>query len=440
MAAAILVLWSNDTLAATLPDSTVTAIATATTDPITLSQQPTPTRPSVFSQPAMLPDASHAVLSQQLVEDTDPAVPLLRPVPTHPLNFGHPAQFPVMAPAPNGPNAAPFASPLNGPGTVADRMPPSSHGLVIEKSYPLQKNEGVYTAFANYKGQRSFLKCAKDEERFKAERDALLAIHAGNAEKYGFQPSVKSAFVRILDSAKTPDGVYCVILERLDGINLRQFASMLTLTQRSKILPLIFVQFIKALQYMHRLGWMHGDIKPANIIITRGVNNMPKVTIINFDWAQMAGKEMRPSVGGTHGYRPPEDYLDDPNRLLNQYARDSWMIGATIYASFTGAPPYGFSYDPHTKKSVTWASDQMKSEMLKIRDTGVNTCKNITFSSSIRLLALMKMLMVPKFEMRSLVTQLSSAVLTVVAQTKVTPDTMQKIWERIALHINVLGS
>ncbi|RKP06902.1 hypothetical protein THASP1DRAFT_24860 [Thamnocephalis sphaerospora] len=401
MAAAFLVLWSNDALAATLPDSTVTATTTAA-DPTALSQQPTPTRPSAFSQPARLLGAPHTVLLQQLVEDTGSAVPLLRPVPTHPPNFGRPAQFPVMTLAPSRP---------------------------------------VYTTFATYKGQRCLLKCMKDGERSKAEKDALDAIHANSPEKYGFHASVKSAFVRILSKERAANGMHCVILERLNGISLRQFAGMLTFTQRDKILPGIFAQFIKvyAPPWLGARQYRTSDdtFRAADIIIARTVNNTPRVIITNFDSAQMAETAMRYSVGGTHGYRPPEDYS---SKLVNQYARDSWMTGATIYASFAGAPPYGLGYDPSTKKAVVWTDDQMKGEMLKIRDTGVNSCKDIVFPNSARLLALMKMLMVPKFEMRSSITQISSDVLGSIAQSATVPSSMQGVWAKMKPHMNALSS
>jgi class 3 adenylate cyclase len=74
---------------------------------------------------------------------------------------------------------------------------------------------------------------------------------------------------------------------------------------------------------------IHGDVKPANLIVTRG----GRVKLVDFGLSSMLGMGRRRS--GTAGFRAPE-LLDgaSPSRATDVYA-----LAATAYALLAGAPP-----------------------------------------------------------------------------------------------------
>src|SRR2546423_32189 len=74
---------------------------------------------------------------------------------------------------------------------------------------------------------------------------------------------------------------------------------------------------------------IHGDVKPANLILTRG----GRVKVVDFGLSSMLG--MGAHASSTAGFRAPE--LNDrapPSRESDVYA-----LAATAYALLAGAPP-----------------------------------------------------------------------------------------------------
>jgi serine/threonine protein kinase len=64
-----------------------------------------------------------------------------------------------------------------------------------------------------------------------------------------------------------------------------------------------FVQLLSAVQYMHKNGFIHGDIKLENILLDEEFN----IKIADFGFSEQKGnREQRTSVMGTDGYFAPE--------------------------------------------------------------------------------------------------------------------------------------
>jgi serine/threonine-protein kinase len=100
----------------------------------------------------------------------------------------------------------------------------------------------------------------------------------------------------------------------------------------------IFKQAATGLAYMNASGWIHRDVKPANIL----VNGLGEVRIIDFAIAY------RPPTGlaryfsrkqkaqGTRSYMSPEQIR---GHILDSRA-DIYSFGATCYEVLTGRPPF----------------------------------------------------------------------------------------------------
>ena len=90
---------------------------------------------------------------------------------------------------------------------------------------------------------------------------------------------------------------------------------------------LIFCQIASALTHMHRRGVFHGDLKPANIMLTK----TGQVKLIDFGTAWVRGQEKN-RVQGTANFIAPEQAHD---KVVNEKT-DIYNLGATMYRMFTG--------------------------------------------------------------------------------------------------------
>ena len=94
----------------------------------------------------------------------------------------------------------------------------------------------------------------------------------------------------------------------------------------------------EAIAYAHENGVIHRDLKPANVLLDR--DDQPKIT--DFGLAkQVQGDSNLTRTGavmGTPGYMPPEQAQGDSDNIGP--AADVYSIGAILYATLTGHPPF----------------------------------------------------------------------------------------------------
>lgn len=95
-------------------------------------------------------------------------------------------------------------------------------------------------------------------------------------------------------------------------------------------LVLIFTQVASALAHMHRRGVFHGDLKPANIMLTKD----GRVKLIDFGTAWIRGEDKN-RIQGTPQYIAPEQASE---KVVNDRT-DIYNLGATMYRMFTGRFP-----------------------------------------------------------------------------------------------------
>jgi serine/threonine protein kinase len=121
----------------------------------------------------------------------------------------------------------------------------------------------------------------------------------------------------------------------IDGKTLHSMIRENTLPERMVVE--IFIKLGLAVDYAHRQGVIHRDIKPGNIIVDQ--NGEPQLT--DFGLAKRTNiQEQQTQTGqllGTVRYMAPEQSTDSKRVGA---ATDIYGLGATLYECLTGTPPF----------------------------------------------------------------------------------------------------
>ncbi|HWP94338.1 MAG TPA: serine/threonine-protein kinase [Gammaproteobacteria bacterium] len=130
------------------------------------------------------------------------------------------------------------------------------------------------------------------------------------------------------------DGRCYVVMEYVRGAEpLTTFCRPENLLPIRKVVEIVF-KCAKALDYAHRKGVVHRDIKPGNILITSDGD----VRIVDFGIALTAVNEHTPVGGlvGSPSYMAPEQVRED--KATNQ--TDIYSLGVVMYELLTGKRPF----------------------------------------------------------------------------------------------------
>ena len=129
-------------------------------------------------------------------------------------------------------------------------------------------------------------------------------------------------------------GSYYIVMEYVEGEDLKSLISRGTSRVPLRIGIEIFKQLAQALDYAHSKKVVHRDIKPSNIMWTEN----QAIKVMDFGLAALLEevKTGRTLVSGTPLYMSPEQCLAKP--LDNR--TDIYSAGVTMYELFTGTAPF----------------------------------------------------------------------------------------------------
>lgn len=186
-------------------------------------------------------------------------------------------------------------------------------------------------------------------DRFAHEAKALAALSHPN-------------IVTIHDFGQV-GGFYYLLMEFVDGVNLRQAmkSSRLTPEQALSIVPPI----CEALQYAHEHGLVHRDIKPENLLLDKE----GRVKIADFGIAKMLSAKFtnddpfESQPAGTPQYMAPEQKA----HRRTDHRADIYSLGVVLYEMLTGELPADKLQPPSKRVHVDVRIDEIVLRALEVK-------------------------------------------------------------------------
>jgi serine/threonine protein kinase len=171
------------------------------------------------------------------------------------------------------------------------------------------------------------------------------------------EPAPQGGQAEKSETGATPVLLHYLVMEYVDGLNLRQLQQTGKLPPREalEIIP----QICEALQFAHDEGVVHRDIKPENVMLDK----KGRVKIADFGLARILGHEPESfrltgtkDYMGTPHYMAPEQ-IERPQAV--DHRADIYSLGVVFYEMLTGELPLGKFAPPSKKVQVDVRLDEV---------------------------------------------------------------------------------
>ena len=156
-------------------------------------------------------------------------------------------------------------------------------------------------------------------ERFRREAKAAAGLNQAN-------------LVSIYDWGEL-DGTYYIVMEYVEGETLKDYIRRQGRLSGNEAVR-VSLQLLAALEFAHRNGIVHRDIKPQNVMLDREGN----VKVMDFGIARAGDSGMTEagSILGTAQYLAPEQAQGQPVDMRS----DLYSVGIVLYEMVTGLAPF----------------------------------------------------------------------------------------------------
>jgi serine/threonine protein kinase/tetratricopeptide (TPR) repeat protein len=213
-----------------------------------------------------------------------------------------------------------------GPYQILDQLGEGGMGAV----YLAEQTEPVHRKVA-----LKLIKTGMDSKqvlaRFEAERQALALMNHTNV-------------ATVYDAGSTSSQQPYFAMEYVRGVDIAAHCDHLDLDFRERIA--LFLQACEGVLHAHQKGLIHRDLKPGNILVSRGQDQPATVKIIDFGVAKslsgvLKGHGAHTRLGsfvGTPAYSSPEQ-VSGPLVHVDTRA-DIYSLGVVLYQLLAGVTPY----------------------------------------------------------------------------------------------------
>jgi len=133
------------------------------------------------------------------------------------------------------------------------------------------------------------------------------------------------------------EDIFFLAVEYVDGISLRSVIDSNGALQYERAIDII-LQVAKAIEYMESQGYIHRDIKPDNILISK--NGVAKLCDLGFAQPITQIKGVSETTNGTVQYMSPEQAMGQKDLDIRS---DIYSLGATFYHMVMGVTPFSGS-------------------------------------------------------------------------------------------------
>ena len=228
----------------------------------------------------------------------------------------------------------------------------SSHefqpGMIIRNKYEILARIGIGGMGAVYKGRHltfnefCAIKVVNDSiagdanflQRFQTEAVVTRKLRHPNA-------------VRVDDFDYTDDGRPFIVMELVEGRNVGEILQAEGPLRVPRAVR-IATQVARALGAAHKLGFVHRDIKPGNIILTMDEQGQETAKVLDFGIAKLrqaagdaqTGMTMTGMVVGTPLYMSPEQFMGKKAGEEIDGRTDLYSLGVVLYQMVTARLPF----------------------------------------------------------------------------------------------------
>jgi serine/threonine protein kinase len=162
------------------------------------------------------------------------------------------------------------------------------------------------------------------------------------------------------------DGATVLVLEQAEG----SLDTVLEHEPRPESGPALLAQVCEGLHQLHHAGWVHGDLKPANVLLLKDGS----VRLADFNMAaELEGTHAYAPAFATPDYTPPEllwPEIDERGTRIRPTA-DVWAFGVLAHVVLTGSFPLpGGSTEARTDAATRYARG---AEELRLRAAGTGS-------------------------------------------------------------------
>jgi tetratricopeptide (TPR) repeat protein/predicted Ser/Thr protein kinase len=225
-----------------------------------------------------------------------------------------------------GPGGRPIAQPRPGPPSLPGIPPPLYRRF---EGFELVGQGGMGAVYR-----------ARDLQLGRTVAIKLLFGHdprGGLLQEARSQARLRHPHVCEVFEAGVADQVPFVVMRYVDGGPLGRLRAEMTLGEKVRVIREIAL----ALHAAHRIGLVHRDVKPGNILVERADDGTWKPFIADFGIARDltdAAAAMTAAVQGTPAFMAPEQAAGKSASIDRR--TDVYGLGASLYEILAGQPPF----------------------------------------------------------------------------------------------------